>query len=344
MDLDIPPLDAVAMEKARQRQESLTKPPGSLGRLESFSVDIAGMTADPLPDLSEAVVITMAGDHGIVEEDVSAFPQSVTAAMVSNFAGGGAAVNALASTIGVRNLIVDIGVATEIDDSIDGIVRERVGNGTANFAKERAMSRSTARHAVETGQRILAEHAPDADIVALGDMGIGNTSASAAVTAAITGVDPATVTDRGSGIDDDALEHKIDVVRDALELHDPDSSDGIDVLSAVGGFELAGLAGVALEAASRRIPVVVDGFITGAAALAAMTIDERVESYLLPSHQSVEAGHPVQHDALGIDPLFDLEMRLGEGTGGVLAIGIYRAACTALREMATFEEAGIPTG
>lgn len=342
MELDIPPLDEDAMERARARHEQLTKPPGSLGRLEEFSVQIAGMTGDPTPSIESSVVVTMAGDHGVVEEGVSAFPQSVTAAMVENFARGGAAVNALARTAGAENLIVDVGVAGEYDGG-GAVLEERVAAGTENFARGPAMTREEAIRAIEVGRRVVAEHAPGVDAIGLGDMGIGNTTASAAVTAAITGADPADVTGRGTGIDDEALERKVAVIRKALDTHDPDPEDGVDVLRTVGGFELAGLAGVALEAASRRIPVVVDGFITGAAALAAWAIDGRVSRYLLPSHRSVEDGHDAQHEALGLEPLFDFDMRLGEGTGAALAIGVYRGACATLREMATFEEAGIPT-
>lgn len=342
MEFDIPPLDEDAMASAEQRHDRLTKPPGSLGRLEELSVQIAGMTGDPTPSIDTPVVVTMAADHGVVEEGVSAFPQSVTAAMVENFANDGAGVNALASVSGAENLIVDVGVAGEYDDG-GRVLRTPVKEGTANLADEPAMSREEAIEAIEVGRNVIAEHAGEADMIALGDMGIANTTASAAVTAAITGTDPATVTDRGSGIDDETLERKVAVIREAIATHDPDPSDGIDVLRTVGGLELAGLAGVTLAAASREIPVVVDGFITGAAALAAVAIDDRARRYLLPSHQSVENGHDVQHEALGIEPLFDFDMRLGEGTGAAIAIGIYRGACTALREMATFEEAGIPT-
>lgn len=339
-ELEVPPLSEEAMERARERQAQLTKPPGSLGRLEEYSVRIAGMTGDPVPRIDDAVVVTMAADHGVVEEGVSAFPQSVTAAMVENFARGGAAVNALAGNADAENLIVDVGVTEPYDDG-GVVVRKPVAKGTENFAEGPAMTREQAIEAIEVGRRAVAAHAPDADVIGLGDMGIGNTTASAAVTAAITGAEPADVTGRGTGIDDEALDRKVEVIRNALDLHDPDPDDGVDVLRTVGGFELAGLAGVALEAASREIPVVVDGFITGAAALAAWAVDDRVSRYLLPSHRSVEDGHDVQHEALGLDPLFDFDMRLGEGTGAALAISVYRGACATLREMATFEEAGI---
>lgn len=341
MQIDVPDLDAEASRQARDRQEQLTKPPGSLGRLEDFSVRIAGMTGDPTPELSSPVVVTIAGDHGVAAEGVSAFPQEVTAQMVANFANGGAAVNALARTVDAENLVVDMGVATDEYADVESVVDAKIGAGTANIASKPAMSRDEAIEAITTGREVVADHASRADLIALGEMGIGNTTPSAAITAALTDATVEEVTDRGSGIDNETLEHKRSVVRSALETTGPDPNDGIDVLRSVGGFEIGGLAGVTLEAASRRIPVIVDGFIAGAAALVAATIDENVTDYLLPSHCSVESGHAIQYEALGLCPLFDLEMRLGEGTGATLAISMYQGACTTLREMATFEEAGV---
>jgi nicotinate-nucleotide--dimethylbenzimidazole phosphoribosyltransferase len=341
MEGEIPPLDEEAMEAARERQANLTKPPGSLGRLEEFSVQIAGMTGQKTPTLADPVITTVAGDHGVVEEGVSAFPQDVTAQMVGNFATGGAAVNALARNVDAKNVIVDVGVATEAYPGKDAVAVEKISAGTDNIATGAAMSEAEARRVVEVGREIVATHAETADIIGLGDMGIGNTTPSAAITAAITGADPERVTGRGTGVDDEALERKIAVVRQALETDAPDPEDGYDVLRSVGGLEIGALAGVALEAASRRIPVVVDGFITGAGALVAAQIDERVTDYLLPSHSSVESGHQVQYEELGLEALFDFDMRLGEGTGAALGIGVYQGACRTLEEMATFEEAGV---
>jgi nicotinate-nucleotide--dimethylbenzimidazole phosphoribosyltransferase len=343
MEIDIPPLEEEAMAAARDRQQNLTKPPGSLGRLEEFSVRIAGMTGSATPTLEEAVIATVAGDHGVVAEGVSAFPQDVTAQMVANFAHGGAAVNALADTVDADNLVVDAGVAAETYPGIESVVVDRVARGTDNIATGPAMSEAQARAAVQVGRTVVADHAAAVDVVGLGDMGIGNTTPSAAITAAITGADPAAVTGRGTGIDDEALERKVAVVEQALESDAPDPTDGLDVLRSVGGFEIGALAGIALEAASRRIPVVLDGFITGSGALVAAAIDERVTDYLLPSHSSVESGHEIQYDELGLSPLFDFDMRLGEGTGAALGIGVYRGACATLTEMATFEEAGVST-
>lgn len=342
MEAGIPPLDEAAMEAAETRQANLTKPPGSLGRLEEFSVQIAGMTGQEIPTLDEAVITTVAGDHGVVEEGVSAFPQAVTAQMVSNFAHGGAAVNALAHTVDAKNLIVDVGVATDEYPGMDAVVVDKIRAGTDNIATGAAMTEEQARQVVEVGRNVLATHAAEADIIGLGDMGIGNTTPSAAITAAITGADPETVTGHGTGVDEAAFERKVAVVERALETDAPDPEDGYDVLRSVGGFEIGALAGIALEAASRRIPVVVDGFITGAGALVAARIDDRVTDYLLASHSSVESGHEVQYDDLGLEALFDFDMRLGEGTGAALGISVYRGACQVLEEMATFEEAGIP--
>mgnify|MGYP000081808102 CR=1 FL=1 len=340
MEVDIPPVDEAARAEAQERQRRLTKPPGSLGRLETLAAEIAGLTGDPTPALEEAAIATVAADHGVAAEGVSAFPQAVTAQMVANFAADGAAVNALAGTVDARNLIVDLGVAGEYPDGA-GVIEKAVAEGTDNIAAGTAMSRAQAREAVQAGREIVAEHAPEADVIGLGDMGIANTTASAAVTAAVTGAAPEAVTGHGTGVDEATYEHKIEVVEQALDAAPPDPEDGLDVLRSVGGFEIGGLAGIALEAASRRTPVVLDGFITGAGALVAAAIDERVTDYLLPSHDSVEGGHAVQYDHLGLEPLFNFDMRLGEGTGAALAIGVYRGACRAHREMATFEEAGI---
>lgn len=341
MDIEIPPLDEGAMDAARERQRNLTKPPGSLGRLEEFSIQIAGMTGAKTPTLDSPIVATVAGDHGVVEEGVSAFPQDVTAQMVANFAHGGAAVNALANTVDAKNLVVDVGVAAEDYPGIESVVVDKVGAGTDNIATGPAMTEEQARAAIEAGRNVVKNYAADADIIGLGDMGIGNTTPSAAITAAITGADPESVTGRGTGIDDEAYERKVSVVERALDADAPDPEDGVDVLRSVGGFEIGALAGIALEAASRRIPVVVDGFITGSGALVAAGIDGRVTDYLLPSHSSVESGHEVQHEWLGLSALFDFDMRLGEGTGAALGIGVYRGACATLGEMATFEEAGV---
>lgn len=335
---DIPPVDETASTAARRRQKRLTKPPGSLGRLEELSVELAGLVGDARPTLATPVVVIAGADHGVAAEGVSAYPQSVTRGMLRNFTADGAAVSAIADVVGARTVVVDMGIA---GDPVPGTVQIRIGRGTGNLRTEAAMETAEAVAAIEAGIDLVAAETPDADILCLGEMGIGNTTAAAAMTAVLTDSDPAAVTGYGTGIDDETLEHKVQVIREALAAHDPDPSDPVSVLSAVGGYEIAGLVGVILGAAARRTPVVVDGFITGAAALAAAGIDERVEPYLLASHSGVEPGHAVQLAALGVEPLFEHGLRLGEGTGGCLAISHYRAACATLREMATFEEAGL---
>ncbi|XGI84523.1 nicotinate-nucleotide--dimethylbenzimidazole phosphoribosyltransferase [Halorutilales archaeon Cl-col2-1] len=337
IEVDIPPLDDDAGEEARQRQSRLTKPEGSLGDLEDLSVRIAGMKANPTPRLDQKAVVTMAGDHGVVEEGVSAYPPEVTAQMVYNFLEDGAAVNSLADVADARNVVVDMGVAEEIESP--DLVDKKVDYGTSNIAEEPAMTRSEAVEAVEAGRGVVREHVPDADVIGLGDMGIGNTTPSSAVTAYVADATAEEVVGRGTGVDDDSLRKKTDVVETAVERADPE--DAIDVLAELGGYEMGGLAGVALEAASRRVPVVVDGFITGAACLVAAEIEPDVTDYLLGSHSSVESGHEVQFDCLGVDPLFDLDLRLGEGTGACLAFNVFESACTTLRQMATFDNAGV---
>ena len=337
-ELTIPPLDADARATAADRQSRLTKPPGSLGRLETMAADIAAMQSTTEPTVDPAVVVTMAADHGVAAEGVSAYPQSVTAGMVRNFQEGGAAVTALCDANGVENVVVDMGVAGEVPNDV---VDHRIAEGTANIADGPAMSREQAREAIAAGRAVVADHAADARIVGLGEMGIGNTTPSAAITALLTDRSVEAVTGRGTGIDDETRARKVEVIERAIETSDPDPADPIDVLRSVGGFEIAGLVGVTLAAASRRTPVVVDGVIAGAAALLAAELEPRATDYLLGSHASAEPGHAAQVDALGIDPCFDFEMRLGEGTGAAVAIGVYRAACAAHTEMSTLAEAGL---
>ena len=339
-DLTIPPLDSEARAAARDRQARLTKPPGSLGRLETMAAEIAAMQSTTTPAVDPAVVVTMAGDHGVVEEGVSAYPQSITAAMVANLLDGGAAVNALCDANSVENVVVDMGVAGEVPE---GVLDCRVDDGTANMAHGPAMTRQQALDAISAGRSVLGDAAAEPQVVGLGEMGIGNTTASAAITALLTDNSVEAVTGHGTGIDEETRAHKIEVIEAAIETNNPDPSSPISVLQAVGGFEIAGLAGLTLAAASQRIPVVVDGFIAGAAALVAAEINPQVTDYLLASHASVEPGHAAQLDALDIEPCFDYGMRLGEGTGAALAISVYRAACAAHTEMSTFAEAGLET-
>ena len=338
---NIPPLDEAAMQSARARQDRLTKPRGSLGRLEELSIQLAGMRADPLPSVERRAVIVMAADHGVAREGVSAYPTEVTAQMVLNFLRGGAAINVLARQAGARVTVVDIGVAVEFEPT-PGLVRRKVMCGTRNQAEGPAMTRAEAEQAIQVGLDVLSEEAAHGlDIVATGDMGIGNTTPSSAIVAAMTGLPVAQVVGRGTGIDDQGLERKIKVIEKSLAVNQPDRNDPMDVLHKVGGLEIAGLTGVMLGAASQRIPVVVDGFISTAAALIAVALAPRAREYLISAHQSVEIGHQVMLKHLNLVPLLDLNLRLGEGTGAALAFSLIEASTRLLREMATFDEAGV---
>ncbi len=329
------------MAAARARQDTLTKPLGSLGRLEELSIRLAGIYGEAVPAIGSKSIILAAGDHGVVAEGVSAYPQDVTPAMVMNFLGGGAAINVLSRHVGADIVVVDAGVAADLPEH-PALRAAKVGRGTANMAAGPAMSRQQAVQCVETGIEVAGERMDGgADLVGCGDMGIGNTTPSSAITCVITGADPATATGRGAGVDDQGLERKVEVIRRAIQVNRPDRKDGLDVLAKVGGFEIGVLAGVMLGAASRNRPVVVDGLISGAAALIAWTIAPEARHYFIASHQSVEPGHSVGLEAMGLQPLLDLGMRLGEGTGAALAIHLVEAAAKCLAEMATFAEAGV---
>jgi len=337
----IPPLDQKAMQVARVRQDTLTKPRGSLGRLEELSIQLAGMKADPFPSVERKSVIVMAADHGVAAEGVSAYPSEVTAQMVLNFLRGGAAINVLARQAEARVTVVDIGVATDLE-SMPGLTQRKVMCGTRNQAKGPAMTRAEAEQALQIGIDILNEEAARGlDIVATGDMGIGNTTPSSAIAATLTGLPVAHVVGRGTGVDDQGLERKIRVIEQAVTVNQPDPSDPMDVLHKVGGLEIAGLAGVMIAAAARRIPVVVDGFISTAAAMIAVELAPNTRNYLIAAHQSVEIGHQAMLKHLNLVPLLDLNLRLGEGTGAALAFHLIEASTRILREMATFDEAGV---
>ncbi|MSQ14500.1 MAG: nicotinate-nucleotide--dimethylbenzimidazole phosphoribosyltransferase [Dehalococcoidia bacterium] len=337
----IGPLDSEAMAAARQRQERLTKPPGSLGRLEELSVLVAGITGNPSPVIKEKVVVVMASDHGVVAEAVSAYPQAVTMQMVANFLRGGAAINVLSRHVGARVVVVDIGTAGTLEPNAGLLVR-KVRPGTSNLSLGPAMSLDEAQKSIEVGIEVAeAEIASGADIIATGDMGIGNTTASSAIIAAITGASPSLVTGLGTGITERQREHKIHIIERALAINTPDAEDAMDVLAKVGGLEIGGLAGVILAAAAHRRPVVIDGLISGAAALIAWGLCPSVKDYMIPSHLSVERGHRILLDWLGLRPMLDFDLRLGEGTGAALGISIIEAAVKLLNEMATLDEAGV---
>lgn len=337
----IGPLDTRAMASAMARQDRLTKPRGSLGRLEELSVQLAGIRGESVPRLRERVIVTMAGDHGVVAQGVSAYPQEVTAQMVSNFLRGGAGISVLARHIGARVVVVDMGVAAELQP-FGGLVSRRVGPGTRDMAEGPAMSRDQALQAIRAGIEVVEEeHARGLDIVGTGDMGIGNTTASSAICAVVTGEPVERVTGRGTGVDAAHLQHKASVIRASLALNRPDPGDPLDVLSKVGGFEIGGLAGVMLGAAAHRIPVVIDGFISGAAALISTGLCPQLRDYLIAAHVSVEPGHQAILRHIGLRPLLDLDLRLGEGTGAALGISLADVSARLLAEMATFGEAGV---
>jgi len=337
----IKPLDESTMKAARARQDELTKPKGSLGLLEELSIKIAGIKGEIIPSLEHKAIVTMAADHGVVAEGTSPYPQEVTRQMVFNFLAGGAAINVLARHVGARVIVVDMGVVGGFEPH-PTLICKMIDFGTQNMTRGPAMTRTQALDAIEAGSAVVeAEVARGLDIIGTGDMGIGNTTASSAICAAIIGKPVSEVTGRGTGIDDRQLAHKVKVIEQALAVNQPDPDDALDVLSKVGGFEIGGLVGVILAAAAHRIPVVIDGFISGAAALIATRLSPLSKDYLIAAHISAEAGHQTLLSYLGLIPLLDLKMRLGEGTGAALGIFLAEAAVRVLKEMATFSEAGV---
>jgi len=335
------PVDRRAMDAARQRQGQLTKPPGSLGRLEELSIQVAGIMGQPAPKLKHKTIIVAAGDHGVVAEGVSAYPQQVTAQMVENFIAGGAAINVLARHVDARLLVVDAGVAAEIKPRV-GLVSKRIAPGTANMAKGPAMTREQAMAAIETGITIAdQELRKGADIFAIGEMGIGNTTAASAITAAITGRPPLEVTGTGTGLTEEQRQHKAGVIQRALDVNKPNGQDALDVLTKVGGFEIGVLTGVIVAAAAHRRPVVIDGFISCSAALIACGMKPFIRDYLIAAHLSAEQGHKAALEHMKLTPLLDLDMRLGEGTGAALGMFLVDGAARLLSEMTTFSQAGI---
>ncbi len=337
----IEPIDKDFIRKAQNRSENLTKPLGSLGRLEELASLVCGMKRTLKPKIENKVIFTLAADHGIAEEGVSAFPQEVTKEMISNFVNGGAGINVLARHVNAKVIVVDIGVKGEILS--DGIVIKKVAHGTKNFTKGPAMTREDAIKSVLYGIELVEEQLKKGaiDIVGTGDMGIANTTPSSAVVAAITKVDVEKVTGKGTGIADEIFNKKIEVIKKGLNLNKPNPDDAIDVLSKVGGFEIGGIAGVILGCAKNKIPVVIDGFISGAGALLAYKLNPLAKDYMIASHQSVEQGHKILLAHIGLKPLLNLNLRLGEGTGSALAINLVEASCKILNEMATFKEADI---
>jgi nicotinate-nucleotide--dimethylbenzimidazole phosphoribosyltransferase len=329
-----------AARAAQQRLDAKTKPRRSLGRLEDLACQLAGIYGTANPHLPAKAVVVMAADHGVADEGVSAYPAEVTCQMVQNFAGGGAAINVLARQAGAGVIVVDMGTKSPIH--VEGVLDRRLGPGTANFSRGPAMSRAVAVRAIESGIQLAFDlSAGGIGLIAVGDMGIGNTTAASAVTAVLTGTASHQVTGHGTGIDEARRKLKVDIIERGLDINQPDPRDPVDVLARVGGFEIGGLAGAMIGAAARRVPVVVDGFITAAAALIAAGLCPRLRDYLIAGHQSVEPGHAVILRSLNLRPLLDLDLRLGEGTGAVLAMHLIEAALRILREMATFADAGV---
>ena len=337
----IQPTDPRLLAQAQARLDRLTKPIGSLGRLEDLAARYVMITGEIKPKVPGGAVFTFAADHGVTAEGVSAYPSAVTPQMVLNFLRGGAGVNVLARHAGLEVRVVDIGVDFDFD-AVPGLIHKKVMSGTKNLMKEAAMSPAQAEQAIEVGIELATEAAQQGiGLIGTGEMGIGNTTASSAITAVMTGRSVSEVTGRGTGIDDASHARKIAVIQRALDLHQLDSTDAMGVLAKVGGLEIAGLTGLMLGAAAARIPVVLDGFIAGAAALIAVGLQPHCKDYLIASHRSVERGHQVMLDHLGLKPLLDLDLRLGEGTGACLGMSLVFAAIKILTEMATFDEAGV---
>ena len=333
--------DPAAEERAWERLDSLTKPPRSLGRLEEIAAQVARVQDDVRPSVARKSILLMAGDHGVVAEGVAAYPQDVTWQMVANFVGKGAAINQIAESVGAEVSVHDVGVVKDLSD-FPGIVHANVAHGTANMALGPAMTREECAQAVLVGVRAARDAAGSGvNLIGTGEMGIGNSTAAAALTSAFAGAAVETVVGRGTGLDDAGVAHKAQVVRETLSVNDVASLDALGVLSAVGGLEIAALAGVVIGAAEAGVVVVSDGFISGSATLAAVAMCPAARDYIMPSHLSVEPGHAIVLEHLGMKPVLALDMRLGEGTGAALAMGIIDAACRMLSGMATFAEAGV---
>lgn len=337
----IQPIDQDAVIKAQKRLDNLTKPLGSLGRLEELAKQICGITGKDSPLLNNKVIFTLAADHGVTDEKISPYPKEVTAQMVYNFIAGGAGINVLARHAGARVVVADLGVASDLTPH-PALVIKKINYGTKNIAKGPAMTKAEAIRSIEAGIEIFEdEYKKGVDIAGTGEMGIGNTTASSAITACLTGTAVEELTGRGAGLDDKGLQNKINIIKKAIALNQPNQLCAIDTLYKVGGFEIGGLAGIILAAASHKVPVVIDGFISGAAALIAYHIEPKSKDYMIASHSSIERGHKVILDHIGLRPLFNFDLRLGEGTGSALGISVADAAIKILTEMATFESAKV---
>ncbi len=334
-------VDISKMKRAQERLDALTKPRGSLGKLEEIAKLVVAITGRENPVLRKKIIFTFAADHGVVKEGISAFPQEVTGQMVYNFLSGGAGINVLARHVGARVVVADLGVAGGLKPDRRLIIK-KINYGTKNMAEGPAMTRDEALRSIEAGIEIFEEELKNGvDLAGIGEMGIGNTTAASAITASFTHMPLAQLTGRGTGLNDKELENKIRVIEKALAVNKPDAKDPIDVLAKVGGFEIGGLAGVILAACARRVPVVIDGFISASAALIAYCLEPKTKEYMIASHASVERGHIFALNHIGLKPIFDLELRLGEGTGAALAMGIIDASLKIMTEMATFKGAQV---
>ncbi len=339
----IAPLEKSLFSAAQKRLDNLTKPPGSLGRLEEFAQRLVAITANQMPPLPRKAVFAFAGDHGVTDEGVSAFPREVTQQMVRNFLRGGAGINVLASHADADMVVIDIGVDHDFGQ-IDGLIHRKVIRGTRNFTKGPAMTREEALCCVDIGIEIAYEYAAKGyGLFGTGEMGIGNTTPSSAVAAVMTGASASAVTGRGTGISDSALDNKIRVIETGILVNKPNPGDAVDVLAKIGGAEIGGIAGLILGAAASRIPIVIDGFISTAGALIAYGIEPKTRQYMFAAHASVEIGHRAMLEKIGLQPILDLNLRLGEGTGAALAMMLIEGGLKIYREMATFNEAGVST-
>lgn len=337
----IKPVNPDLLLQAQIRLDNKTKPPGSLGRLEEFARRMAAISGIEVPDLSKKVVFTFAGDHGVVEEGVSLYPKEVTPQMVFNFLAGGAAVNVLARHSGAEVRVVDVGVDFDFGNT-PGMLHRKVARGTRNFTRGAAMTREEMVAALQVGIELADQcRAEGVGLVGTGEMGIGNTTPSSAIIAVISGLSVRELTHRGTGIGDAALVNKIRVIEEGVALNKPDPQDPLDVLAKVGGLEIAAIAGLVLGCAANSIPVVIDGFISTAGALIASELHPSVRDYIFAAHQSVEIGHRFMLERIGVRPILDLDFRLGEGTGAALAMGLIEAGVKVMKEMATFEQAGV---
>ncbi len=345
----ITPLGIEFAERAQKRLDNLTKPQGSLGRLEEFAKRVVTITENTMPDLDKKVIFTFAGDHGVAEEGVSAFPKEVTRQMVLNFLNGGAGINVLARHAGAEVVVIDIGVDYDFRDFSKGelpfapiLILKKVISGTKNMRKGPAMTRQEAEDCINAGIELATGYAKKGyKIFGTGEMGIANTTPSSAIASVLTGQSVQDVTGKGTGIDNDTLKNKVRVIEDSIALNMPDPKDPIDVLSKVGGAEIGGIAGLVIGAAANKIPVVIDGFISTAGALIAYSLEPHTKDYMFAAHNSVEIGHKAMLEKIGLRPILDLDLRLGEGTGAALAMLIIEGGLKIYKEMATFGEAGV---